>query len=543
MSAEQTFVIVGASLAAPRPPRRCGRRASAGGRARRRRGRAPLRAPAALQGVPARRGRTREGLRPRGGLLRRPRDRAAPGRTAVALDAAAGEVALDDGERLRYDRLLMTTGAEPRRLPIPGAELDGVQYLRTVEDSDALPRRLDRGGRVVVVGAGWIGSEVAASARQRGLEVTVIDPRRLPLERVLGTELGAFYRDIHADHGVRMLLGTGVEDFEGAGRGRARPDAATAARSTATSWSSGSASQPRTALAAGGRDRRRQRHPRRRAPADLRARTCSPPATSPTRTIPSTANGSAWSTGPTRCTRGRWRTGDARPRRVYDRLPYFFSDQYDVGMEYSGYARTGMTSSSAATPPTREFIAFWLRADRVVAGMNVNVWDVTDPIQQLIRAPCRRRRPAARGRRRSARFDQRFVMSARERVRPLAWVRLRVRRRRQSGEVERQRRVAGGWRSVTEPSVDAVGETADERRVLRHLAGDAGRPVARHGKGGRRQEKDRNLRPQGASGREGVGEAHLDLHGWSSPARRPRGTTRRATGAAARAGARPALRS
>src|SRR4051794_19597381 len=98
------------------------------------------------------------------------------GRTAVSLDASASELVLDDGDRLRYDRLLLTTGAEPRRLPIPGGDLDGVHYLRTVADSDALRGRLDRGGAVVVVGAGWIGSEVAASARQLGLEVTIVDP-------------------------------------------------------------------------------------------------------------------------------------------------------------------------------------------------------------------------------------------------------------------------------------------------------------------------------------------------------------------------------
>ncbi len=139
------------------------------------------------------------------------------GRTAVDMNASLREVALDDGERLRYDRLLLATGAEPRRLAIPGGELDGVHYLRSVDDADVLRERLDRGGAVVVVGAGWIGAEVAASARQRGLEVTVVAPDRVPLERVLGREVGGVYRDIHTEHGVRMLMGTRVEAFEGDG--------------------------------------------------------------------------------------------------------------------------------------------------------------------------------------------------------------------------------------------------------------------------------------------------------------------------------------
>ena len=135
------------------------------------------------------------------------------GRTAVSLDPSSSELRLDDGEPIRYDRLLLATGAEPRRLSIPGDELDGVLYLRSVDDSDARRERLERGGAAVVVGAGWIGAEVAAPARQRGLEVTVVDPASVPLERVLGAEVGAVYHDAHTDHGVRML-GTGVEAFK-----------------------------------------------------------------------------------------------------------------------------------------------------------------------------------------------------------------------------------------------------------------------------------------------------------------------------------------
>ena len=135
--------------------------------------------------------------------------------TATAIDPKASRVFLEGDRQLAYDRLLLSTGAEPRRIPVAGDELEGVHYLRTLADCDALRARLDAGGSVAVVGAGWIGSEFAASARQRGLEVTVIDPVALPNERVFGAEIGAFYRDVHVRHGVRMLLGRGVHAFEG----------------------------------------------------------------------------------------------------------------------------------------------------------------------------------------------------------------------------------------------------------------------------------------------------------------------------------------
>ena len=137
--------------------------------------------------------------------------------TVTAVDLRRSRVALADGRAYDYDRLLLATGAEPRRIPIAGAELGGVHYLRTLQDCDALRERLNSGGRVIVVGAGWIGSEFAASARQRGLDVTIIDPLALPNERIFGAEIGGFYRDVHRDHGVELVLGEGVEAFEGDG--------------------------------------------------------------------------------------------------------------------------------------------------------------------------------------------------------------------------------------------------------------------------------------------------------------------------------------
>jgi 3-phenylpropionate/trans-cinnamate dioxygenase ferredoxin reductase component len=306
------------------------------------------------------------------------------GRTAVSLDSSSRELALDDGERLRYDRLLLTTGAEPRRLSIPGAELDGVLYLRSVQDSDTLRQRLDRGGAVVVVGAGWIGAEVAASARQRGLEVTVLDPASVPLERVMGTEVGAIYRDIHADHGVRMLMGTGVEAFEGAGAVE-RVRTSDGRELECDFAVVGVGVEPRTGLAAQAgiavdNGILVDEHCQTSAPGVFAAgdvANAHHPFYGERIRIEHWAN--ALNQGPA-AARNMLGQGTA-----YERLPYFFSDQYDVGMEYTGFARSWDRVVFRGDPATREFVAFWLVHDRVVAGMNVNVWDVTDTIKRLIR--------------------------------------------------------------------------------------------------------------------------------------------------------------
>jgi 3-phenylpropionate/trans-cinnamate dioxygenase ferredoxin reductase component len=305
------------------------------------------------------------------------------GRTAVSLNVAGRELALDDGERLRYDRLLLATGAEPRRLSIPGGDLDGVLYLRSVADCDALRARLDRGGAVVVIGAGWIGAEVAASARQRGLDVTVIDPLTVPLERVLGPEVGAVYRDIHVDHGVQMLLGTGVEAFEG-GTAVERVRTSDGRELECDFVVVGVGVQPRTGLAAQAglavdNGILVDEHLQTGAPGVFAAgdvANAHHPFYGERIRVEHWAN--ALHQGPLAA---RAMLGEPD---VYDRLPYFFSDQYDVGMEYAGFARRWDRVIFRGDPATREFIVFWLTGNRVVAGMNVNVWDVIDPIQRLI---------------------------------------------------------------------------------------------------------------------------------------------------------------
>src|ERR671929_139771 len=128
--------------------------------------------------------------------------------------AKAAEMLREEG----FDGRVVLVGAEDRRLHVPGAELDGVLYLRTIADSEAIRERIGAGGRLVTIGAGWIGAEVAASAKQRGCEVTMLAGGQLPLERVLGPELGRVYRDIHADHGVEFVGGASVEAIEGSGR-------------------------------------------------------------------------------------------------------------------------------------------------------------------------------------------------------------------------------------------------------------------------------------------------------------------------------------
>jgi 3-phenylpropionate/trans-cinnamate dioxygenase ferredoxin reductase subunit len=307
------------------------------------------------------------------------------GTAATALDPARKRVTLDDGHELGYDRLLLTTGAQPRRISIPGAELGGVYYLRTLADCDALRARLETAGAVVVIGAGWIGSEFAASARQRGSEVTIVEPASVPLERVLGPQVGGVYRDLHRDHGVTLLLSSGVAAFEGdeAVR-RVRTDDGRSLDCDYVVVGIGAVPDARLAQGAG-------------LTVDdgivVDERLC----TSAPDVYAAGDVASAWHPFYGRHVRvEHWSNalnqGPAAARAMlgetvsYERIPYFFSDQYDVGMEYSGLATDWDQVVFRGDPASREFVAFWLREQRVVAGMNVNVWDVNEHVQALIRS-------------------------------------------------------------------------------------------------------------------------------------------------------------
>jgi 3-phenylpropionate/trans-cinnamate dioxygenase ferredoxin reductase subunit len=307
------------------------------------------------------------------------------GTTVTAIDPATSLVTLDDDRELGFDRLLLTTGAAPRRIPIPGADLGGVFYLRTLADCDTLRERLHAGGRVVVVGAGWIGSEFAASARQRGLEVALIDPLERPNERIFGPEIGAFYRDVHAQNGVELLLGEGVEAFEGDGA-VVRVRTASGRVVDCDFAVVGIGVAPRADLA---RDAGLE--------IDNGILVDEKLQTSVPNVFAAGDVANAWN--PFYAQRIRvehWANalnqGPAAARAMlgrpvsYDRIPYFFSDQYDVGMEYSGYTTKWDEIVFRGERDSGEFVAFWLQDTRVVAGMNVNVWDVNEHVQALIRS-------------------------------------------------------------------------------------------------------------------------------------------------------------
>jgi 3-phenylpropionate/trans-cinnamate dioxygenase ferredoxin reductase component len=305
--------------------------------------------------------------------------------TVTAIDPAGSRVTLTDGRAFGYDRLLLATGADPNRISIGGAELDGIHYLRTLADCDTLRERLATGGRVLVVGAGWIGSEFAAVARQRGLDVTVVDPNSLPLEHIFGAEIGAFYRDVHRDHGVELILGEGVEAFEGEGAvQRVRTTTGRVIECDFVVVGVGAA--PRVELA---RDAGLEID--NGILVDEKLQSSAPHVFA--------AGDAARATHPFYGERIRvehWSNalnqGPAAAHAMlgepvsYDRIPYFFSDQYDVGMEYSGHAPKWDEVVFRGDPAQGEFIAFWLRDGCVLAGMNVNVWDVNEHVQALIRS-------------------------------------------------------------------------------------------------------------------------------------------------------------
>ena len=297
----------------------------------------------------------------------------------------AHEVTLQDGSRMPYSRLLLSTGAAPRRLPLPGADLPGVRYLRQMGDSDALRAAIIAASRVVVIGAGWIGSEVAASARQLGAEVAIVAPEAVPLERVLGPEVGGVYRDLHAEHGVDLHLSTQVEAIVGtvAAQG-VRTKEGTLIEGDLVVVGVGVSPRDELAREAGLTlengivvdEFLRTSAVDVFAAGDVAA-TWNPMYQKRIR-MEHWAN--ALNQGQTAALNMLGR--DA----AFTKLPYFYSDQYDLGMEYNGYASDWDRVVLRGDVAGRVFLAFWLKDGRVLAGMNANVWDQGDGIKALVRS-------------------------------------------------------------------------------------------------------------------------------------------------------------
>ncbi|WP_019070710.1 NAD(P)/FAD-dependent oxidoreductase [Streptomyces hokutonensis] len=309
------------------------------------------------------------------------------GTTVTGIDPAAHEVALADGSRLGYAKLLLTTGSSPRRLPpVPGADLDGVLYLRRLDDSDRIKEIFASVSRIAVIGAGWIGLETAAAARAAGVDVTVLEAGELPLLRVLGREAAQVFADLHTDHGVDLRCGVQVAEITGDG-GRANAVLlADGSRIDADAVIVGIGITPNTQLAeAAGLETGNG------VRVDAHLRTSNPDIYA----AGDVANAAHPLLG-THIRVEHWANALNQPQTAaktmlgqdvsYDRVPYFFTDQYDLGMEYTGYVEPGGYDQVVFRGPTdtREFIAFWLAEGRVLAGMNVNVWDVTDPIRTLV---------------------------------------------------------------------------------------------------------------------------------------------------------------
>lgn len=303
--------------------------------------------------------------------------------TVTAISPYSNEVEVKGGERFGYSQLLLTTGAEPRRLTVPGADLEGVRYLRTVADSDEIHEAAVAGAPIVVIGAGWIGSEVAASTRQLGADVTVVDVADLPLERVLGREMGIIYRDLHLSHGVKFCLGVGIESITGSGvvqevklaDGRVLPAGTVVV---------GVGVLPRTQLAeAAGLEVDNgvvtDEYLETTVPGIYAAGDV---ASSYHPHFKKRFRLEHWSSALNQGPAAAWNM--IGQRTVYDRIPYFFSDQYDFGMEYRGWATTSDEVVFRRGESDHEFIAFWLRDERVVAGMNANIWDQGDALERLI---------------------------------------------------------------------------------------------------------------------------------------------------------------
>jgi 3-phenylpropionate/trans-cinnamate dioxygenase ferredoxin reductase subunit len=315
------------------------------------------------------------------------------GTPATAIDTTRRTVTLADGSEIAWDRLLIATGSSPRHLDVEGADLLDVFYLRSMSDSAALRSRLVPGSNVVVIGAGWIGLEVAAAAREHGCEVTVVEPQPTPLFGVVGEEIGAWFADLHRRHGVELRLGEKVAGLaahgtvEGQVSGVVLESGETLPADTVVV---GIGITPNTGLAeAAGIEVDNgilcDEHLRTSVDGVYAAGDVAN-ATNPV--VGERVRVEHWANA----LNGGFAAGRAMAGEdvTYAPVPYFYSDQYDAGLEYSGHVPRGAQTEVVlrGDPESNEFMAFWLTPDgdgeRVLAGMHVNVWDTIDAVKKLV---------------------------------------------------------------------------------------------------------------------------------------------------------------
>ncbi len=310
------------------------------------------------------------------------------GTSVQGLQLGERQVQLSDGTLLAYDALLLATGSTPRRLNVPGADATGVHYLRTLDDADALRAGLDTTQHLVIVGGGWIGLEVAGVAREQGVAVTVLEQAELPLVGVLGPEVAQVFADLHRAHGVDLRCGVGVQSFIATDGAFAGVELADGTVLTADRAVVGVGVTPSIEFArSSGLDigsgilvdaTLRTSGPAVFAAGDIAE--AEHPLLERRIRVEHWAN--ALNQGPHAA---RSMLGGTQP---YDRLPYFYTDQYDLGMEYTGYAGPGDYDQVVVRGDTSglDFMAFWLSGGRVLAGMHVSRWDTIGSVGDLIRS-------------------------------------------------------------------------------------------------------------------------------------------------------------
>jgi 3-phenylpropionate/trans-cinnamate dioxygenase ferredoxin reductase component len=305
------------------------------------------------------------------------------------IDVTERQILAGARTRLPFDVLVLATGCSARRLTVPGAGLSGVNYLRTLGDSQALHATLVDRPRVVIIGGGWIGLEVAAAARTLGAEVTVLEASRLPMGALLGDRVADLLLDAHRSRGVRFLTDARVERLVGDGLGHVTGvglgDGTTlpadvvlvgigAVPTVGLAQQAGLVVEDGVVVDA----HLRTSHPDVFAVGDI---------------------ASAWH--PTLGARLRvehWANALNQPQTVaasvtghpeaYDALPYFFSDQYDLSLEYTGRTDPSVTAEVVlrGDETAGKFTAFWLQRGQLTAAMSVNSWGQTEAVEELIRA-------------------------------------------------------------------------------------------------------------------------------------------------------------